>query len=90
MARWTIEYLASARKDARKLDPAARARIREFLEGRVAALENPRELGETLHGPVLGHLWKYRVGDYRIICRVEDAVLLVLVIRLGHRRDVYR
>ena len=90
MSRWTIEYLASVRKDVRKLDPQVRMRIREFLERRVADLEDPRALGEALKGPELGAFWKYRVGDYRIICVIEDAVLRVLVVRIGNRREVYR
>jgi mRNA interferase RelE/StbE len=88
--RWAIEYLASVRKDVRRLDPQARARIREFLEERVANLEDPRSIGEALRGSDLGAFWKYRVSDYRIICSIEDAVLCILVIRVGNRRDVYR
>ncbi len=90
MRRWTIVYLASVRKDVRRIDPAVRARIRNFLEDRVASLEDPRSLGEALKGSELGAFWKYRVGDYRIICSLEDAVLTVLVVRIGNRRDVYR
>ena len=90
MRRWTIVYLAFVRKDVRRIDPAVRARIRNFLEDRVASLEDPRSLGEALKGSELGAFWKYRVGDYRIICSLEDAVLTVLVVRIGNRRDVYR
>lgn len=88
--RWTIEYLASVRKDVRKLDPPVCKRIREFLEERVADLEDPRSIGEALKGSELGDFWKYRVGDYRIICSIEDAVLRVLVVRIGNRREIYR
>jgi len=90
MGRWTIVYLASVRKDIRRIDPVVRPRIRSFLEERVASLEDPRSLGEALKGSELGAFWKYRVGDYRIICSLEDAVLTVLVVRIGNRRDVYR
>ncbi|HQL48254.1 MAG: Plasmid stabilization system protein [Acidobacteria bacterium ADurb.Bin340] len=90
MRRWTIVYLASVRKDIRRIDPVVRPRIRSFLEERVASLEDPRSLGEALKGSELGAFWKYRVGDYRIICSLEDAVLTVLVVRIGNRRDVYR
>lgn len=90
MRRWTIVYLASVRKDIRRIDPVVRTRIRSFLEERVASLEDPRSLGEALKGSELGAFWKYRVGDYRIICSLEDAVLTVLVVRIGNRRDVYR
>ena len=90
MSRWTIEYLASVRKDVRKLDPQVRQRLRDFLERRVADLEDPRSLGEPLKGSQLGEFWKYRMGDYRIICAIEDARLVVLVVRIGNRREVYR
>ena len=90
MGRWTIVYLASVRKDIRRIDPVVRTRIRSFLEERVASLEDPRSLGEALKGSELGAFWKYRVGDYRIICFLEEAVLTVLVVRIGNRRDVYR
>lgn len=90
MSTWTIEYLASVRKDVRKLDPQVRLRVREFMEQRVASLEDPRSIGEALKGSELGELWKYRVGDYRIICAIKDAVLRVLVVRIGNRREVYR
>jgi mRNA interferase RelE/StbE len=56
----------------------------------VAALEDPRSLGEPLRGPELGRFWKYRVGDYRLICHIRDREATVLVVRVGHRRDVYR
>jgi len=61
-----------------------------FLRTRVGALENPREIGEALAGARLGSYWKYRVGDWRIICDIQDTRVLVRVLRLGHRREVYR
>lgn len=72
-----------------KLDPQTTRRIEKFLHERLAPLENPRSLGEALHGSRLGDFWKYRVGDYRIIAAIEDSQLVVLVLRVGHRRDVY-
>lgn len=85
---WTIEYLASARKEVRKIDPQQRRRIRAYLEERVLALAHPRELGKPLKGE-LSELWRYRVGDYRIICQLQDERLVVLVVRIAHRKDVY-
>jgi mRNA interferase RelE/StbE len=73
----------------RKIDPAARQRIREYLEQRVANLSDPRQLGKPLKGE-LASLWRYRVGDYRLIYELRDEVLVVLVVRIGHRREVYR
>ena len=86
---WTIRYLKSARKEAQKIDPQDRERIRDYMEQRVAGLEDPRQLGEPLKGQ-LASLWRYRVGDYRLICELRDQELLILVVRLCHRKDVYR
>ena len=86
---WTIRYLKSARKEAQKIDSKARERIREYLEQRVAGLEDPRQLGEPLKGQ-FASLWRYRIGDYRVICELRDHELVVLVVRLGHRKEVYR
>ncbi len=87
---WTIELDADARKDLKKLDPQIPNRILTFLNKRVAQLENPRSIGEALQGPKFGEFWKYRVGDYRVICRIEDDVLIVIVVTIGNRREVYR
>ncbi|TPK98293.1 MULTISPECIES: type II toxin-antitoxin system RelE/ParE family toxin [unclassified Mesorhizobium] len=86
---WTLEYARSARKFVEKLDPHTRSRIRDFIENRLAELDNPREVGKPLKGP-LATFWRYRVGDCRIICDVQDARLVILVVAIGHRGDVYR
>ncbi|UGX88074.1 type II toxin-antitoxin system RelE/ParE family toxin [Phyllobacterium meliloti] len=65
-------------------------RIMAFLGTRIALLDDPRQTGKTLRGATLGSLWRYRVGDYRIICEIQDQKLVVLVIDIGHRREVYR
>lgn len=87
---WAIEIDADARKDLKKLDPQIAKRILSFLFDRLAKLENPRIVGEALHGPKLGEFWKYRVGDYRIISRIEDDVVTVVVVAIGNRREIYR
>jgi len=87
---WTVEFEAEARKELAKLDKPVAKRITAFLRERVVALGDPRMLGEALKGPRLGEFWKYRVGDYRIICRLEDGRLCVLVVVIGNRREVYR
>ncbi|WP_018954732.1 type II toxin-antitoxin system RelE family toxin [Thioalkalivibrio sulfidiphilus] len=86
---WTIEYAQSARKSVKGLDPQTRRRIRNYLEQRVAALQDPRGLGAPLKGE-FSELWRYRIGDYRVICELKDEMLIVLVLRIGHRREVYR
>ncbi len=87
---WRVEFGRSAERELDKLDRQSARRILAFLHSRVAGAEDPRRLGEALKGSELGEFWKYRVGDYRVICRIEDHALLVLVVRLGNRRDVYR
>jgi mRNA interferase RelE/StbE len=87
---WTIEYDLAARKHIEKLDAQTRRRLRNFLEVRIAGLENPRQSGQALQGSQLGQFWRCRVGDYRIICDLQDQRLVVLMIEIGHRREVYR
>ena len=86
---WKIEYTETARNRLRKLDKPVGRRIVDYLDERIAPLENPRSAGKALTGP-MGGLWRYRVGDYRVICEIQDEVLRVLVIEIGNRRDVYR
>lgn len=87
---WRIEFDRRAEKELSKLQPAAATRILRFLNDRVAELDNPRAIGEALKGAKLGDLWKYRVGDYRIIVSIEDRRLVVLVLRVADRKHVYR
>lgn len=86
---WTIEYTDTARKQLRKLDRPSAKRIVDFMDERIAPLDNPRSIGKSLKGP-LGDLWRYRVGDFRLICDIQDDILSVLVVRVGNRREVYR
>ena len=87
---WTIEFEPLAERQLDKLDPSISQRLIRFLEQRVAPLKNPRDLGEPLTGERMGALWRYRVGDYRIIVHIEDKRILVRVVQVGHRRDIYR
>ena len=87
---WKIEYAASVQKSVRKLDPRVQQRLRAFLESRLAALDNPRQLGTAMQGARYGDLWRYRVGDYRILTQIDDERIRILVIRIAHRRDAYR
>lgn len=86
---WRIDYTDSARLQLRKLDKQSAQRILGYMDERIAPLRDPRSTGKALTGP-LGEFWRYRVGDYRIICDIQDRALLVLVIRIGKRSDVYR
>lgn len=87
---WRIEFDRAAAKELDRLDRQVARRILGFLKDRVANVEDPRSIGEALKGAQLGEYWKYRVGDYRVIAKIEDAALLILVIRVGNRRNVYR
>ena len=87
---WRIEFDEAAKRELARLDRVVARRIVSFLRDRLAVAENPRELGQALKGKELGSFWKYRVGDYRIIASIEDANITILVLRIGHRRDVYR
>lgn len=87
---WRIELTATAAKQLGKLDKAQARRITTFLRQRLATLDDPRSAGKALTGPQLGSFWRYRLGDYRLICDVQDGVLRILVIEIGHRREVYR
>lgn len=86
---WRIELSGDARKQLQKLGRTEAKRIVQFLHQRVEPLDDPRQLGKALKGP-LSELWRYRVGDYRLICELRDEALLVLVLRVGHRNRVYR
>lgn len=87
---WTVEFERRAERELAKLDRAVAARILSFLNQRVAQSDDPRSVGEALRGSRLGDFWKYRIGDYRVIARIEDAKVVVLVLRIGNRREVYR
>jgi mRNA interferase RelE/StbE len=87
---WKIEFHPRAEKELAKLDQEASRRILRFLRDHVATREDLRSLGEALKGPEIGRFWKYRVGDYRLICDIQSQRITILVVRVGHRRDIYR
>ena len=87
---WSIELSPNAQRQLRQHDPQIARRLNRFLFERVAGLKNPRSIGEALKGTEYGDLWKYRVGDYRIIASIEDKLVRILVVRIGNRREVYR
>ena len=86
---WTIELSRQAEKSLKATDAAARRRIARYIDERLLKSANPRELGKPLQG-LLRELWSYRVGDYRLICDLQDTRLVVLVVEIGHRREIYR
>jgi mRNA interferase RelE/StbE len=85
-----IQLSAQVDRELAKLDSQHSKRILKFLHERVARLDNPRSIRQALQGSKLGEFWKYRVGDYRLICNIEDDRFLILVLRVGHRDEIYR
>lgn len=87
---WQIEFDPDALKELKRLDRPVQIRLVAFLRDRLAPLDDPRSLGEALSGARLGSYWKYRVGDWRIVCDIQDQRVVVRVLRLGNRRELYR
>lgn len=85
---WRIEFLATAKRELKKLDNRWQQAILDYLEDEIVSLENPRSRGKSLVGDKQG-LWRYRVADYRIICEIRDSELLIVAITIGHRKNVY-
>lgn len=85
---WTVEVSNYAEKQLRKLDKPMQKRLLDWLEDRIEGCKNPRHFGEPLRGEVAG-LWRYRIGDYRVICEIQDQQLVVLALAIGHRREIY-
>lgn len=88
-AGWTVRLERRAEKDLSRLGAQDRSRVLQFLHDRLLLAPSPRSLGASLSGPLSG-LWKYRVGDIRIIADIRDGELLILVVQIGNRREIYR
>ncbi len=86
---WQIEIARTAEKQIKKLDRTSQRAIIRFLRDRLQPAVNPRQWGKPLHGDKRG-LWRYRVPDYRLICEIQDEKITILVLRVGHRKDIYR
>jgi mRNA interferase RelE/StbE len=87
---WKIEFERAAARELAKLESQASARVLCFLRDRVAPLDDPRSIGQALKGERFGEFWRYRMGDYRVVARIVDSKALILVLRIGHRREIYR
>jgi mRNA interferase RelE/StbE len=85
---WQIEWVDQAVKEFKKIDRPAQRNIQKFLKERIETHQNPKRFGEPLRKTFVG-FWKYRVGDYRVICQIQEQRVVVLVIRVGHRRSIY-
>ena len=86
---WNVEYSAKARKQLLKLDPNQSKLIMAWIEKNLIGCADPRFMGKPLSGDK-SEWWRYRVGSYRLLVELKDKKLLILVVQVGHRRDVYR
>ena len=87
---WAIEFDEAAKKELAKLDRQVARRLLDFLKQRVINLKDPRSVGQALKGSKLGEFWKYRVGDFRIMASIQDQKMIILILRVGNRREIYR
>lgn len=86
---WTIRFKPKASKELEKLDPQTQRLIWNFIRKKLRDEEDPRRLGEPLKGP-LKSFWRYRVGNYRLICDIHDRTITIEILKIGHRRDIYK
>lgn len=86
---YKIKLTKTAEKDLSKLDKQSALRIIKFFKERIVTSDNPKQLGKQLTG-TLKPFWRFRVGDYRIICDINDDELVILTLRIGHRKEVYK
>lgn len=87
---WNIEFSPEFRKNLAKIGAEEARRILKFLHERLRLLDNPRSIGESLKGSRFSGLWRYRVGDFRILCEIQDEKITILVAYVGHRREIYK
>jgi mRNA interferase RelE/StbE len=87
--KWTLSYSSEAVRQLRGIDTPTSRRLVKYLEERVASLDDPRQSGRSLRGSQWGECWRYRCGDYRIIVKILDDELVVMILRVGHRKNVY-
>jgi len=85
---WEIRLSDEAKRQVKRLDKTIANRILDYLDYRIASSSQPRQLGIAMQGRFRGY-WRYRVGDYRIICDIQDEIVTVLVLVIGHRKDIY-
>ena len=84
---WQIKLSEQAKRDLKKLDKPIQEKIKNFFD-RLPLYDNPRSIGKPLKGNLIGR-WRYRVGDYRIICRIYDDILTIEAVKIGHRKEIY-
>ena len=88
--RWTIKLSNKTSRAIEKLDGVARKKIVKFIVETLPTLDNPRQIGKALQGTDLGSYWRYRVGDYRLVCEIIDNEITILIVEVGHRSKIYK
>ena len=86
---WRVDFLPAAEKAFGKLDRQHQLRIKQFVDSRLETDHDPRRIGEAYVGTLKGY-WKYRVGDYRLVCEIQDRIRKILVVAIGDRKNIYR
>lgn len=86
---WRAEFTPEAAKTLTRIERGTATRIVRFMRERVSRLEDPRSIGAPLKGNTFSGLWRYRVGDYRVLCKIQDQQITILIVLIGHRREVY-
>ncbi len=86
---WNVEISDVAERQLRKLDWPIQERILDWLDERIEGCKNPRHFGELLKGDRAG-FWRYRIGNYRLLCDIQDEKVMVLVLNIGHRQEIYK
>ncbi|MFT5131854.1 MAG: mRNA interferase RelE/StbE [Gammaproteobacteria bacterium] len=86
---WTVEWDDKARRELRKLNRSTQGDILRYFRERIMVDDDPRRFGLALVHELQG-LWRYRIGDYRVVCQIQDEQLIVLALIVGHRRNIYR
>ena len=87
--QWTVRLSETAVNTLEKINKPEQFRIRQFIKDTLAKLDNPRAIGKPLQGNLKG-LWRYRVGNYRLVCQIYNSELIILVLEIGHRKDIYK
>lgn len=88
MTKWQVKLKGSAAKSLKSLDVTAKRRVEKFI-GQLVETDNPRSHGKALQGKKYAGLWRYRIGNYRLICQIKDEELIILLLEIGHRQDIY-
>ena len=86
--KYQVVYTRTAVKQLKKMDRKIAALIISFIEDKLLDCENPRAYGKALQGD-LSNIWRYRIGDYRVLAKIQDQVLLITVVEVGHRKNIY-